>query len=101
MDFMQFLARQLKLLMNLQLKAPWINLQHQNSNGLQVLRRQKKEQALHSKMSVIDKRDLRLYRALDRFQDFRNQILSRMEDDDYSPVDDDDDEDLSFLDQIS
>lgn len=32
-------------------------------------------------------------------QDFRNQILSRMEDDNYSS--DDDDEDLSFLDQIN
>lgn len=33
-------------------------------------------------------------------QDFRNQILSRMEDDNYSSVDDDD-EDLSFLDKIN
>lgn len=33
-------------------------------------------------------------------QDFRNQILSRMDDDNYSSVDDDD-EDLSFLDKIN
>ena len=32
-------------------------------------------------------------------QDFRNQILSRMDDDNYSSVDDDD-EDLSFLDKL-
>ena len=33
-------------------------------------------------------------------EDFRKQILSRMEDDNYSSVDEDDDEDMSFLDKL-